>query len=634
MKNIFEPKVKNPFEPAEKLGKKVNLDSSEYETSAEETSAQDFERPKITGLVFLVFLILGIFLLRLIILQIKEGYANRFLAEGNRMKSQDIISPRGGILASDGVALVKNKPDYLFQVLPFDLPKDKNAREEIYQKAASILEKPIEEIENAVEPKRGSLEPVVLTKGIEKEKALVWQSEIAEISALEITAIPEREYISSPGFAHLLGYTGKISQEELDTNPSYPLTSITGKAGIEKIYEEFLKGKPGEQQIEVDAKGRLQRVLQSVEPVVGDTLELNIDAGLTQVLAQNLQAEIQQTGGKGGSAIALNPKTGAVLSLVSLPQYGNNALSQGMSKEEAEKLLADKNNPLFNRAIQGTYPPGSSIKPFIASAALQEKVVTPNFAFDTPPEIKIGDFVFPDWKDHGMTDIRRAIAESNNVFFYTLGGGYDKIKGLGIKLLSDYLKKFNFDSKTGIDLPSEGAGFVPTADWKQKTKGQSWYLGDTYHMSIGQGDLLVTPLEEAVSAAAIANGGEVLEPHLVNKILDPSGKVVEEIKKKVIKSGFISPDNLKVVQEGMRLTITGGSAQSLKDLPIAVAGKTGTAQIAGNDKTHAWFTGYAPYDDPQIVITVMIEQGGEGYATAAPVAKEAFRWWAENRMSH
>lgn len=625
--------TKNPFNSQKNLGK-TEADLSQYETyeNEEPSLAEEFERPRVYYLFLLAFLVLAIFGVRLIILQIKEGYVNRFLAEGNRVRSQDILPPRGGIVSQEGVVLAKNQPNYLFQILPFDLPKDEEARKEIYQKVIQVLDKPFEEIENIVEPKKGTLEPIVLAQNLEKEKALLWQAEFSEDSSLEITAVPQREYLSQLGFAHLLGYTGKISQEELEENPSYPLTSITGKAGLEKTYEEFLKGIPGERQIEVDAKGKLQRVLKSIEPTIGETLELNIDAGLTEVLAQNLSAKIGETGAKGGVAVALDPKTGGLLALVSLPQFDNNLLTQGKETKEIEKLLADKREPLFNRAMMGGYPPGSSIKPFIAAPALQEKVVSPSFAFDTPPEIKIGDFNFPDWKDHGLTDIRRAIAESNNVFFYALGGGYDKIRGLGIKLLSDYLKKFGFDGKTGVDLPFEGEGFVPTPEWKKEKKKEPWYLGDTYHLSIGQGDLLVTPLEKAVAAAAIANGGELLEPHLVKKIIGADGKTIKEIEKKVIKSGFISEENLKIVREGMRMTITEGSARSLSDLPIEVAGKTGTAQVPGKDKLHAWFTAFAPYDDPQIVITVMVEEGGEGFSTAAPVAKEAFRWWAENRF--
>jgi len=333
--------------------------------------------------------------------------------------------------------------------------------------------------------------------------------------------------------------------------------------------------------------------------------------------------------------LAIDPRNGGILALVSIPSFDNNLFAQGISKKELTDLEKDPNEPFLNRALLGQYPPGSVIKPLIAAAALEEKIISPYQSINCTGAITIFNeynpeivYRFPDWKTHGLTNIIKAIAQSCNVFFYTVGGGYNDIEGLGVDRIKKYLEYFGLGEETGIDLPNEEKGLIPDEEWKKMAKqGEEWYLGDTYHLSIGQGDILVTPLQMAMALSSIANGGILYQPQITDKIIDLDGNLVKNISTKIIKKDFINLDNIKVVQEGMRQAVIDGSAVSLSSLSIDVAGKTGTAQFGNKGETHAWFIGYAPYENPEIVIAVLVEAGGEGHKSAVPVAKEILKWY-------
>jgi penicillin-binding protein 2 len=260
---------------------------------------------------------------------------------------------------------------------------------------------------------------------------------------------------------------------------------------------------------------------------------------------------------------------------------------------------------------------------------LEENVINENTSFLSTGGLRIGQWFFPDWKagGHGITNVRSALANSVNTFFYYIGGGYQDFSGLGLERMVKYEKLFGLDAQTGIDLPGEANGFLPSKDWKLKTKGEAWYIGDTYHVSIGQGDILVTPLQVADYTAVFANGGFLYRPHLIRQVLNSSDQPIAVPDIKPIRSGMVSQKNLEIVRQGMRQTITGGSAQSLQGVSVPVAGKTGTAQWSTTKNNHAWFTGFAPYDKPQIVITILIEQGGEGSSVAVPIAKDVLNWY-------
>jgi len=580
-------------------------------------------------------LIFVVLLFRLFTLQVIEGKDNERLAAGNRIRPRIIEAARGNILDRSGAWLARNQPSFALAIYPADLPKNKKERNELYEKVAEISGLSTNEIKDESEKNGLSyLGEILLKENLPHDEALLLEEKILGLPGITVAKRAIRQYQSSDGLAHLAGYMGIISQEEIKKREGYLPSDRIGKTGLELQYEDALKGSNGVEQVEVDSKGNVARVLVqdgSRQPVPGDDLTLNLDLALQQKVATALRGGIEQ--GKqlsgsdvvGGAAIVMDVNTGAVRSLVSLPEYDNNLFTTKISKENYEKLTSDKGYPMFNRATKGTYPPGSISKIILAAAGLQEGVISLNTLFDTPPDIRIGEYVFPDWKDHGVTEIKRAIAESNNIFFYAIGGGFENIKGLGIDRIKKYWELFGLGNKTGIDLPAEASGLLPDAKWKEDVKKEPWYIGDTYHVAIGQGDLLVTPLQMIRATAAIANGGKLIEPHLVDRITDIDGKLIFQNQPKVLKDQFVNKSAVKPVQEGMRMAVTEGSARSLADLPFPVAGKTGTAQFLNNQKTHAWFTCYAPYDNPEIAVTVLVEGGGAGNEIAVPVAKEILK---------
>ena len=362
-------------------------------------------------------------------------------------------------------------------------------------------------------------------------------------------------------------------------------------------------------------------------------MRLAIDADLQRKTEAVVDNYLKKLNLHRASVIIMNPQTGEIMSLVSVPSYDNNLFAKGIKQVDYQKYLDDPEQPLFNRVISGEFPSGSTFKLVVSSAALQEKIINETTSFVSTGGLHIGQWVFPDWKagGHGVTNVRKAIAESVNTFFYYVGGGYQDFVGLGVDRLGKYAKLFGIGTKTGIDLPNESTGFVPTSDWKKATKGETWYIGDTYHFAIGQGDMLVTPLQVANFTATVANGGKLMEPHLVSAILDSNNNVVSNIEPKIIRQNFIDAANLQIVREGMRQTVMAGSARSLQAVPVPMAGKTGTAQWSSKKAPHAWFTGFAPFDNPQVVITVMVEEGREGSTVSVPIAKEIMQWYFGGR---
>jgi penicillin-binding protein 2 len=357
---------------------------------------------------------------------------------------------------------------------------------------------------------------------------------------------------------------------------------------------------------------------------------LTIDAELQRVAEESLKRVLHTYKKKRGAVIALDPRSGEILALVSLPGYDNNLFSKSISKEAFDVLINDPDKPLYSRAISGEYPPGSTFKLIIGAAALQEKLVTESTGFNSVGGIYVDKWFFPDWKagGHGWTNITKALAESVNTYFYTVGGGYQDQKGLGIEKIKEYGEKFGLSKPLGIDLPNEAGGFLPSEAWKEENKKEMWYIGDTYHAAIGQGDLLVTPLQIAAWTSVFANGGTLYKPHLVREILDPDNNLITEVKPIVLNQDFISPENVKIVNRGLRQTVTAGSAKGLANLPVLTAAKTGTAQWSSSKDPQAWITTFAPYDDPRIVVMVLVEEGGEGSRVSLPVAHDILNWWA------
>ena len=646
---------KNPFEIDSSDAERKDRRGLDWEESALDTQTDvegfaEETRTQISSSWLQVGLLLacGVLLFQLFNLQIMQGNDLKALAEGNRLRIQTILAPRGYIVDRYGEQLARNTASFSLVVTPVDVPKD--GLDGVIDQISQVFGMPKEEIQEKLKGlDHNSLQQIIIKRGITQQESILFETRADQFPGFSVKSIPIREYLDAEVFSHVLGYTGVVSERELADHESenYDLNDFIGKSGIELSYEKYLRGVNGNTQVEVDASGRPIKLLGNVEPEPGDVVELSIDAGLQEQLYRSFPE------GSKGAAIAIDPRTGEVLALVSVPGYNNNLFAPGISSADYQNLLQNKNLPLFNRAISGTYPPGSTIKMVAAAAALQENVVTKdtiiydggvlviNNQFN--PNIK---YNFYGWQRSGLgpMDVSSAIAESSDIYFYTVAGGHpnSNIEGLGAEKLADYYRKFGMGAVTGIDIQGEKPGTVADPEWKANyfqgdNIASKWYLGDTYHISIGQGDMLATPLQVAAWTAAIANDGTLNRPHLLKKVTDQSGGLVFELTPELLINPHINPEHIVAIQEGMRENVIGdkGSGRSLATLPISSAGKTGTSQFDGADptRTHAWFTSYAPYEDPQIVVTVLVEAGGEGHAASVPIAKDALKWWAENRYN-
>ena len=579
---------------------------------------------------WLSFFVLTLLAGRVFILNTVQGKKYQDMAERNSLRMITIPAPRGIIYDRSGQALVENIPTLDLAVVPSDLPREEETRIREQELLRSVIDIDQETASSVFGSKVSLTLPLLLKSGLTQEEMLIFLGRQADFPGVVLMKSAERQYKDGAIFSHLIGYEGKIRQQELDMYPEYGLSDMIGKEGIEKSYESSLRGQNGADRVEVDALGKIKKELGSTQPVPGNDIILHIDAGLQKKVFDSLSALLEAKSLKRAAAVAMDPRTGGVLALVSLPSYDNNLFSGGIDQKHYEELLADDARPLFDRAVSGEYPPGSTIKPVIAAAALAEGVVNEHTEVESRGGISIGKFFFGDWKAHGFTDIRRAIAVSSDVYFYSVGGGYGSVPGLGMRRMKAYEEFFGYGKKTGIDIPGEADGFLPDPDWKQRRFGERWYIGDDYHAAIGQGFVTATPLQILNSIATIGNGGILREPRLVSHIRDASGKL-SPVESPVVRRDFVDANILRIVREGMRETVTEGTAQPLRDLPVTVAGKTGTAQFGTGKDTHGWFVSFAPYEKPEIALIVLVEgQGEEGY-NAVPVTKEVYQWYFDGR---
>jgi penicillin-binding protein 2 len=558
-------------------------------------------------------------------MQLKEGDNFRAQAEANRLRTEPLLPRRGIIVDREGRVLADNIPRFQVTLTPFDMPHDQDEVENEVADASRLLGLSVNTllpIANATGTARD--EEVVVADQVSYKDAMAFAIDLPNLPGFALEVAARRRYPWSTeieSLSHVLGYVGRISPDEFTANKAngYRRADDIGKSGLERSHESELRGQLGARVSEVDAHGRVQTLVGERPAVDGQELKLSLDIDLQRAAEQSLRKEMETAHVDRGAAIALDPRDGSILALVSWPAYDDNQFSGGVSSTVYDKLINDDRQPLFPRAWAGTYPSGSTVKIVISAAALAEHIITPQTTVLSTGGLQVGGHFFPDWKagGHGITNVRFALAWSINTFYYTVGGGYESFVGLGVTKLSQWMRTFGLGSKTGIDLPGEGTGLVPDPDWKQKTKGEDWFVGDTYNLSIGQGDLLVTPVQVAAYTAAIANGGYKVTPHL------------EETSSTMIGSDLLAPaDAIKTVQLGMRDCVTYGSCRALSSMPMTVAGKTGTAQWSATKPTHAWFTTYAPFDKPEVVVTVLLEEGGEGSSVSVPVARDILNeWW-------
>jgi len=577
-------------------------------------------------LTFCLILVMLILFSRSFQLQIVAGKEYAKMSERNRFAYSAIDNARG-------IIYDKNMEQLIFNQSKFSLVLDKEEfNQEKIDQLASVSGLKKEEILELIS--ESSSDHVTILQEIPREELIVLEVKTRNLSGVSIENNIVRDYLYPEIFSHIIGYTGRISADDPELE-NYSKDAYIGQSGLERYYEKDLRVSPGKIKIEKDVRGNI--LTEEVESMAqsGDDLVLWIDGELQKKLYQTIEETLSAIGSKTASAVAIDPRTGGVLAIVSYPGYDNNIFTKGKG---LETIFEDSRNPLFNRAVAGTYSVGSTIKPIIGLAALEEGIVTKDKEFYSPGYLSVPNpwnpsnpSVYADLAPNGWYNVSRAIAMSCNVYFYIVGGGYENQIGLGANLIKKYLNLFGWGSLTGIDLPGEKPGFIPDPDWKKETLNDNWRVGDSYNLAIGQGYMSATPLQVASAFTAIANKGELLKSMIVQKVLDRDGNLVRENKREVISNDLVGSANLKIIREAMKGTVDYGSASTFQSLPVSSAAKTGTAQIPKKGYYNNWVTVFAPYDNPEIVLTILIEEVEGVRAATLPVAKEVLEWYFKGK---
>lgn len=582
--------------------------------------------------VLAAFAVLAVQLARL---QLVRGDEFEQRSALNQLRLEPVVPTRGLIYDRNGVQVVENVPGYSAAVVAADVPKDRTF--DVALGLEKILGVPAAETVANIEAARKSnnpFDPVIVKDGLDQATTFRLREQLGRLPGAQIVVDPIRKYTQGEMLASILGYTGRVDEEEYQAlkRAGYLASDRIGKSGVEGWYEEALRGTPGTKQIEKDASGREIRVLAEEAARPGNDLILSIDLDL-----QRKATELTQAAANGGqaAAIVMDVHTGEILALVSLPMFDNNIFSGKVDEARFKQYLDDPKKPLVNHALAEQYPPGSIFKQVTGAAALQEGVASPSTTITSRGYIQVPNqydpsivYTFRDWRTLGTLDFYGGVAMSSDVYFYYLAGGYhaygNNFDGLGIDRLAAYARAFGLGAPTGIDVAGEAPGNVPDPEWKQATWGEVWTLGDTYNMGIGQGALATTPIQMLRVVAAVANGGDVLVPRVVREIRDADDHVLVPNTPRIANHVPISPDNFAIVREAMRQAVSWGTAKNGAVRGIEVGGKTGTAEFGerrpdGSYESHAWYSGFAPADNPQVAITVFLERG-VGATHAAPLA--------------
>lgn len=591
----------------------------------------DWFSQRLSAALTLVIAAFVVIVARLLFLQVIEGQELRRLSEINSIRLRSVDAPRGLIFDAHGRLLVDNRPAYDLSIIV----KDADPLEQTIEKLAAYLNVDPAQLWERLQKAKGTLayKPVMLKPDISRDTLAAIEVNRWNLPGIVVNVLPRRDYIFSPSAAHILGYMGEIGAAELKKkiNSDYKTGDFIGKTGIERAREQWLRGKRGGQQVEVNATGQVVRVLDTVDATPGHNIFLSIDHNL-QVTAEHLLAD------KAGAAVAVDPSTGQILAMASSPSFDQNLFISGMSHDTWNELIADPLHPLENKAIQAEYPPASTYKIIAAAAGLEEGIIDATTTAFCPGFLKFGNRTYRCWKKwgHGDVDILKALSESCDVFFYKVG------QELGVDRLAWYARAFGLGEPTRVDLDHEEGGLVPTAQWKKNRMGVSWQKGETLSVVIGQGFNLATPLQMAMVAAAVGNGGTRYRPKIVQRIRTADGKTLYESAPEVSGRLPISEKNLNLIREGLFKSVNDrhGTAWRSRLEGMAMAGKTGTAQVVGRRdddtdgdgqgdpiKDHAWFVAYAPRQDPKIAVAVIIEHGEHGSSAAAPVAAEMIRYY-------
>jgi penicillin-binding protein 2 len=538
---------------------------------------------------------------------IRYGYYSG-LSRNNSIRVVPIAGPRGDIRDRNGKTLVTSRVSFDVSLLSREL-RDRRGAARVMKETLGMSG---EEIARSFE--KADARPyssVKIAEDVPKERAIALEEASVDIDGVAVDTSSRRDYVNGASGSHIYGYLGEVTEDELEAlrDYGYRPRDLIGRGGVEKKYESYLKGVDGGTQVEVDSRGRSMRVLGLKEPKSGTDIQLTVDSSVQE-------ASDRLLGDRRGCVIAMDPRTGEVLALASHPAFDPNIFVRPDTSRERLALLDDRiGRPMSNKAISGLYPPGSVFKVVIASAALETGRIARQTSFICSGSFKLGRTSFDCWKDtgHGAQNVVAALMNSCNVFFYNTG------RALGVDTIEAYAKIFGFGHPTLIDLPDEVGGIVPGRAWKSSRFREGWFDGETINYSIGQGYLLVTPVQVLDMTAVMANGGSLVRPHVVKKI---GGRDVALAKPR--KTG-ISEGTIRIVREGLLAAVNGETGTARRAAPdgVAVAGKTGTAQTS-RGRTHAWFSGFAPFDDPRICVVVMIEHGGHGGVEAAGIARGVF----------
>ena len=548
-------------------------------------------------------------------LQVLEGGRLQELSEKNRIRIRPVAAPRGILFDRNGLALVDNRPAFTLSLIP----REMDDRDTILARLSILLKIPISELEESLERvPPDSIRAVRVRRGLSLGEVTTIEERRLELPGVLVEVEPQRVYPTSTFAAHLLGYVREVNDEQLKQG-RYRRGDMIGQSGLERLLDEYLRGRDGGERIEVDALGRPVQVMRREEPNPGAQVITTVDRRI-QEAAERAMA------GHAGAVVVMDPRNGDILAMTSSPAFPLDRFSGNLDREEWLRLVRDPMTPLMNRALQSQYAPGSVFKVIVTAAGLQEGSLTPMDRVYCNGEFHLGAWTFKDWKEggHGHVDLRSAVINSCNVFFYQAG-----LK-VGGAAMARYAQAFGLGATTGIDLGTEKPGLVPFPEWKRRRYGRGWQAGDTVNMSIGQGQLLVTPIQIARLMAAIANGGVLWKPRLVERVEGPDGSLAYSSASKATGHVDLSP----VVWSFLRYALVGvvnegGTGAAARIPGVQIAGKTGTAQsIAKSDaakgQDHAWFASFAPADDPQYVVVVLVERGGKGGQVAAPIARQIY----------
>jgi penicillin-binding protein 2 len=571
---------------------------------------------KIRRTAVLVTVAFVFLLMRFWYLQVLQGRYYATQSASNRLRLRVVEAPRGFILDRSGAVMVENRPSFAVYVTPSDVPDIDEAARVI---GAVLSQSPAEVAAKIRGGRSQPHQPVLLAREVDERTMVAIEERKTVLPGVSLRVHPVRSYLEGDSAAHFLGYVSEVSQEQLyrEEYRDFQPGEMMGQTGVERLFDAFVRGIDGREEIEVDARGRLVRLVDRLEPQAGFNLVLTLDKKL-QVAAEKAFA------GKRGVVVAMHPQTGEILVWVSRPSHDPNVFAQRLSRDSWERLAANPLHPLQNRPLQAQYPPGSIFKLVVMAAALESGALTPDTTYYCPGHFALGPVIFDDWEKggHGRQDLMQAISNSCNVYFYqaALKTGMDAMAGVA--------REFGLGQKTGMAFGDEAAGLVPTPIWKRRALGESWYPGDTVITGIGQGMILATPLQVLTMISAIANGGTIYRPWMVKRVESWGGEVVAAYGPEEVRRVNLRPQVLELVRRGMLRAVEEGTAKPSRIPGLRVAGKTGTAQVVkkeagggGATKDHGWFTAFAPYEDPQIAIVVIAEHAGFGSVAAAPVAR-------------